>query len=183
MPVNIHGKDYVTVAERVQAAHDDGSLQSIVAEVLSYTEAGIMVKATATFKDGRIFTGHAEQSSQDKGIAGQSPLEVAETSAVGRALGFAGYGSSAAIASADEVQGAKPARTAPPPAPAAPGRSRRELDREWSQLVDKADALGIPIKHRDMPAELTLDKAAAWVAKLRGMVNDAETQQPALVGK
>jgi hypothetical protein len=53
-------------------------------------------------------------------VEGQAPLEVAETSAVGRALGFAGFGSTDDIASADEMQATTrpapkpPARRAPP---------------------------------------------------------------------
>jgi hypothetical protein len=104
MPVQIHGKNYVTVAERVQAAHEAG-VQSIVTDLVIGDGARYIVKATVTLGDGRTFTGYAEQTPGDAGIAGQSPLEVAETSAVGRALGFAGFGSTEAIATADEVQG------------------------------------------------------------------------------
>lgn len=114
MPVNIKGKQYVTVAERIVAAHDAG-VESIITEMLHYADSGIVFRATVRLKDGRTFTAHAEQSSSDAGIAGQSPLEVAETSAVGRALGFAGFGSADSIASADEVRNAPGARVPPPP--------------------------------------------------------------------
>jgi hypothetical protein len=56
------------------------------------------------------FTGHARSSKAERSIEGQSPLEVAETSAVGRALGFAGFGIAEGIASADEVKAATAAR-------------------------------------------------------------------------
>lgn len=100
--IKIHGKEYVTVAERVAAAHGQG-LQSVATELLHYGEQ-IVVKATVTLSDGRIFAGHAEERRGSEGIAGESPLEVAETSAVGRALGFAGFGlATGSVASAEEV--------------------------------------------------------------------------------
>jgi hypothetical protein len=100
--VKIHGREYVTVAERVAAAHGQG-LQSVTSELLHYGEQ-IVVKATVTLADGRTFTGHAEERRGSEGIAGESPLEVAETSAVGRALGYAGFGlATGSVASADEV--------------------------------------------------------------------------------
>lgn len=103
MPVKIHGNEYVTVAERVQAAHaaHSGAL-SITTEVVSDDADGVVVKATVTIQ-GVPFTGHARSSKSAKSIEGDSPLEVAETSAVGRALGFAGFGIAEGIATADEV--------------------------------------------------------------------------------
>jgi len=108
MPVQIHGKTYVTVAERVQAAHA-ADVASITTELLGAGDGErYIVRAHVALKDGREFTGHAEEIRGSAGIAGKSPLEVAETSAVGRALGFAGFGSMESIASAGEVQRATP---------------------------------------------------------------------------
>ena len=104
MPVTIHGKEYVTVAERVAAAHASGQLQAIDSVIISEDGKRYIIRAQVTLQDGRKFSGYAEESRGSRGIAGQSPLEVAETSAVGRALGFAGFGSTESIASADEVQ-------------------------------------------------------------------------------
>lgn len=116
MPVNIHGKQYVTVAERVAALHEehrsDGSTISIATGIHSEDESQVTFWATVTVPTG-TFWGHARSSKTDRSIEGQSPLEVAETSAVGRALGFAGYGVDESIASADEVNGAqRPNQTA-----------------------------------------------------------------------
>jgi hypothetical protein len=97
MSVNIHGKEYITVAERLEMAKSD--LLSVNTEVL-YQEP-VVIKATITTKKG-TFTG-ISAANPSKMIEKASPYEVAETSAVGRALGFAGYGSTESIASADEI--------------------------------------------------------------------------------
>jgi hypothetical protein len=99
--VNIHGKEYMTVARRVELAHEAKVLESVETEVLSHEP--IVVKAKVTIK-GKVFTGiSAVNPETAKMIERQSPYEVAETSAVGRALGFAGYGVIESIASADEM--------------------------------------------------------------------------------
>ena len=99
--VSIHGKDYVTVAGRVQMAHEaNEKVLSITTELVQ--NEPVLVKATVTTPKG-VFTGYsASYGDPKKPIEKQSPFEVAETSAVGRALGFAGYGVIEAIASAEE---------------------------------------------------------------------------------
>ena len=101
--VNIHGKQYVTVAKRLQDAHKDEKLQGVKTEVLQF-EPIVVIKATISIS-GIEYTGI---SSVDTGKpAGPTertnPYEVAETSAVGRALAFAGYETELGIASAEEV--------------------------------------------------------------------------------
>jgi len=99
MTIEIHGKQYVTVAERLVMAHEDG-LVSVHTEVLSNTP--VVIKATISTKTG-VFTG-ISAANPNKAIEKASPYEVAETSAVGRALGFAGYGATDGIATADEIK-------------------------------------------------------------------------------
>src|SRR5258706_9696841 len=100
MSIQIHGKQYVTVDERVKAAHEACKKISISTEVLPLADK-IVVKATVTTEKG-TFTG-ISAANETKLIEKQSPYEVAETSAVGRALGFAGYGVIGGIATADEM--------------------------------------------------------------------------------
>lgn len=98
--INIRGKEYVTVATRVEAFH--GTYKEgigIVTEVLNHTP--VVIKATVKTPKG-IFTG-ISAANPAKTIEKMSPYEVAETSAVGRALGFAGIGITDSIASADEL--------------------------------------------------------------------------------
>jgi len=103
--INIKGKEYVPVVERVKEAHAQDKGVSILTEVISDTEDRVAVKATVTFK-GFVFTGHSS-ASKTEGMMKDVALEVAETSAVGRALGFANIGLLDGIASADEMRKVK----------------------------------------------------------------------------
>lgn len=98
--VKIHGNDYVTVPGRLSMAHEECKQISITTELLPVTDK-VVIKATVITPKG-TFTG-ISAANPDKAIEKQSPYEVAETSAVGRALGFAGYGAADSIASADEI--------------------------------------------------------------------------------
>lgn len=83
--VSIHGKQYVTVAGRVQMAHDALKKLSITTEILAHPTLSV-IKATVVTDKG-TFTG-ISAANPTKMIEKQSPFEVAETSAVGRALGL-----------------------------------------------------------------------------------------------
>jgi len=107
--VKIHGKDYMTVARRLELAHESKEIEGVVTEVLSHDP--VVVKATVTIK-GRTYTGiSAVNLESPRLIERDNPYEVAETSAVGRALGFAGYGLLESVASADEMVRAVSAKT------------------------------------------------------------------------
>jgi hypothetical protein len=101
MSIQIHGKEYVTVHERVAKAHEElkGRDFSITSEVLSNDP--VVIKATVTIGEN-VYTG-ISAANPAKTIEKQSPYEVAETSAVGRALGFAGFGIANGIATQDEI--------------------------------------------------------------------------------
>lgn len=109
--INIKGKEYVPVVERVKEFHKiypDGKIKT---EIVSNDENRVVVKATVFLEkqDGSVtehFTGHS-QAEWDKGMMGGVALEVAETSAIGRALGFANIGLLDGIASADEMRRVK----------------------------------------------------------------------------
>lgn len=102
--INIKGKEYVPVVERVKEAHLQDPGVSITTEA-TVGDTRVIVKATVTLK-GKMFTGYS-QAEWGKGIMGGVALEVAETSAVGRALGFANIGLIDGIASADEMRKVK----------------------------------------------------------------------------
>lgn len=100
--INIKGKEYVQVVERVKEAHVQDKDVSITTEIITDTPEMVSVKATVIFKS-KIFTGHS-QASRITGMMKDVALEVAETSAIGRALGFANIGLLDGIASADEMK-------------------------------------------------------------------------------
>ena len=105
MPVNIHGKEYRTVAERIVLLHEklDGDC-SVTTEIVSIDDDKVIMKSTITHGE-LIWTGHALEVFGSSMINKTSALENAETSSLGRALAFAGLGGEE-IASADEVANA-----------------------------------------------------------------------------
>lgn len=103
--INIKGKEYVPVVERIKEAHKQDADVSITTEIIGDGAERVAIKATVIFK-GKTFTGHS-QAEYGKGMMGAVALEVAETSAIGRALGFANIGLLDGIASADEIRKVK----------------------------------------------------------------------------
>lgn len=102
--INIKGKEYTPVNERVLEALKTEKKLSITTEIIQHTP-NVVIRATITTERG-TFTG-TSWANPTKAIEKASPYEVAETSAVGRALGFAGYGIISSIASSDEIIKAK----------------------------------------------------------------------------
>ena len=80
----------------------DTNKYSIHTELIKL-EAGIVVVKAILDTERGTYTGHAMEEIGSSQINKTSALENCETSAVGRALGFAGYGSVESIASGDEV--------------------------------------------------------------------------------
>ena len=109
--VNIHGKEYVTVAARLEAAHEKhGGQLSINTEILNQSDESVTMKTTVIhhLEDGtvRTFTGHASEvkASNPREVNFGKFLENCETSATGRALAAMGFGIDGAFASADELK-------------------------------------------------------------------------------
>ena len=104
--VSIHGKNYRTVALRVnefRSAYQDWGIHT---EVVSVNDQSVVMKAWITDPDGRVRgVGHAEEWRAASKINSTSALENCETSALGRALAAIGLAGTE-YASADEVAGA-----------------------------------------------------------------------------
>jgi hypothetical protein len=104
--VNIRGKEYLTVAYRVKQFRVDHPDWQIHTEIIDMDDDRVVVRAEICDSAGvTVASGHAEEKRSASQINQTSALENCESSAVGRALAFAGYGGSE-IASADEVQNA-----------------------------------------------------------------------------
>jgi hypothetical protein len=104
--VNIHGRDYQTVAYRVGKFREKHPAHTLKTEVLERTEECVVMKATIADDAGRIIaTGHSEEYRKASQINRTSALENAETSAIGRALAAFGIGGTE-FATADEVANA-----------------------------------------------------------------------------
>ena len=106
--INIHGKQYVEVKERIKYFRENFKDWSLTSEVIDLTEDRCVIKATISNEKGRVIaTGIAYESKGSSYINKTSFIENCETSAWGRALANIGIGLDVAIASADEVLNAK----------------------------------------------------------------------------
>lgn len=103
--INIKGKEYVLVADRITFFNENYPDGSIETELLSQPEAEHIVIKAIVRPDAseRKFVGHSQAKIGDGYINKTAALENAETSAVGRALAMMGIGVIESIASADEI--------------------------------------------------------------------------------
>ena len=104
---DIKGKEYAEVNQRIKAFRMVYPQGTIVTDMIS-NENGICVfKARVSDNEGHILgVGHAYEKEDSTFINKTSYIENCETSAVGRALGMAGFGIDVSVASAEEVANA-----------------------------------------------------------------------------
>ena len=108
---NISGKEYAEVNQRIKAfrmVFPDGIIET---QLISAENGLCVFRATVGFykPDGSIQvlgTGTAYEKEGSSNVNKTSYIENCETSAVGRALGMAGFGIDVSVASAEEVQNA-----------------------------------------------------------------------------
>ena len=104
--INIHGKEYATVAHRIAIFRRNlGAKAKIETEVISIDKDTVVCKATISLSGNVLATGLAEEKRTASRINQTSALENCESSAVGRALAFCGI-TNDQIASAEEVSAA-----------------------------------------------------------------------------
>lgn len=104
--VNIRGKDYQTVALRVQLFREKHPSYSIVTSIVERDSECVVMLASIGDEAGRVIaTGYSEEFRKSSQINRTSALENAETSAIGRALANFGIGGTE-FASANEVENA-----------------------------------------------------------------------------
>ncbi len=104
--VTIKGRQYVDCAERVRLAHAAGGGFSVLgSQLFQMGDTGRwFVQVTIAIGDLRyVGTSEVKLTAKPGSADGDSPVECAETSAVARALGFAGVGLIDSIASANEI--------------------------------------------------------------------------------
>lgn len=102
--VDIHGKEYKTVAKRVDEFRKEHKQEiGIQTNLVSIDERTVVIKAEIINKEGFVIaTGYAEENRQSSNINKTSALENCETSAIGRALANFGL-AGGEYASIDEV--------------------------------------------------------------------------------
>ena len=112
--INIHGKQYVEVKERVKYFREHFKDWALTSEILELTDTRCVIKSTVlNDKDRVIATGIAYEILGSSHINKTSFVENCETSSNGRALANLGIMIETSIASADEVQYAKAQETKP----------------------------------------------------------------------
>ena len=106
--LNIHGKDYTMVAQRIEAFRKHvGAAFSIHSEILQNDSKTVLIKASIVDQDGRVVaTGLAEEFRDASKLNKTSAIENCETSAWGRALACLGL-HGGKMASVEEIAIAK----------------------------------------------------------------------------
>jgi hypothetical protein len=105
--INIKGKEYVEVNERLRYFRQNYKNYSLESEVIEKTDTSIMIRAIIKDANDRIIaTGLAEEVKGSTFINKTSYVENCETSAWGRALGNLGIGIETSVASYEEVANA-----------------------------------------------------------------------------
>ena len=132
--INIHGREYQTVAFRVQQFREANPGYSLTTAIMARDAECVVTQATIADDSGRILaTGHAEERRAASQINKTSALENAETSAIGRALAALGFGGTE-FATANEVANAihqqdNPTTGGDPP------QKRQQLDGPYPSLT------------------------------------------------
>jgi predicted O-linked N-acetylglucosamine transferase (SPINDLY family) len=170
--ISVKGKPYVTVAERVRLVHEQERVFEVLDSTFQDVVGRVLCKVTILV-DGKRYTGSAEAklfNAAPKSADETNPFECAETSALGRALAFAGLGTVDGIASFDEI---------------ARGMSRDEVQATaeamaTEQQITNIGKLANTLK-RDMPdtSTLTFDAAAQLLRNLAAECRSTKQPQKA----
>ena len=107
---DIKGKEYAEVNQRIKAFRMVFPTGTISTEMLSNDNGVCIFKARVGYSENGEFhtlgTGTAYEKENSSFINKTSYIENCETSAIGRALGMAGFGIDTSVASAEEVANA-----------------------------------------------------------------------------
>lgn len=183
------GKHYLQVADRIvwfREEYPEGTIETTLVE-LDRAQAFCMFRARVTTGKGGVAEATGTETAKDFG----DYIEKSETKAVGRALGYLGFGTASAgfeegqrvvdaprdVRSAPaRSQAARPAppAAAPPPLPASVPQYRAE---EYDELVDKAWAMAedqCPLadikdyfnKHRHRMTKAQMDETRVAIEKI-----------------
>lgn len=105
---DIKGKDYAEVNQRIKAfrmVYPEGKIEN---ELISCQDGVCVFKSIVATNEGNILgIGHAYEKENSSLINKTSYIENCETSAVGRALGMAGFGIDTSVRSAEEMKNAE----------------------------------------------------------------------------
>lgn len=143
--VNIRGREYKTVALRVQEFREQHPDWLLNTEIVNMDDTVVVMRATISDREMVLATGHSEEYRTASQINKTSALENAETSAIGRALAALGYGGSE-FASANEVANAIHQQEN-----SQPQVSRKVLAR-FEQIVENEESVALAVFHNTRQA-------------------------------
>ena len=149
--INIKGKEYVEVNERLKYFRENYKDYALTTEVLQCTDEHCVMKASIFNSEGVVIaTGHAHEKQSSNFINKVSFVEVCETSAWGRALGNFGIGIDSSVASADEVKNAISQENNPKGMSAKKSTSKKKLTTAQFDAMMKAinDKQGLLVEER-----------------------------------
>lgn len=110
--MKLRSKDYAPVNERIKAFRKVYPTGKITTKIEERNEEGITMEAIVCDEKGEVIaTGWASEKKSETGINSYKLIENAETSAIGRALGIAGFGVDSSIASAEDMEKADENKT------------------------------------------------------------------------
>lgn len=161
---NFNLSDYTNVADRLKMSADTWT-SIIVSEPKMLTDVLGFVSVTVLLKDGRSATGiaHFRLDRQGKSAQVTHPLEDAETSALGRALGKFGFGTDRHFPSREEME--QVAQEQPSPAQ----HDRQELTGVLRDLRQQLTAIGgkvVPLTSSQVQ-QMPLDELTSLVDTTR----------------
>ena len=105
--INIKGKSYVTVNERLKYFRESFKGYALITELVDVNDRSALIRAVVKNEKGEtVATGTSFERADNKKsmVNATSHVENCETSAWGRALGNFGIGIDTSVASADEIQ-------------------------------------------------------------------------------
>jgi hypothetical protein len=155
--INIKGKEYVEVNERLKYFRENHPEHSLITEIIQCTEEHCVIKATILHGGVEVATGHAHEVRSASFINKTSFVEVCETSAWGRALANFGIGIDASVASAHEVANAI-AQTELPKKKATSNKKKLTSSQFDAMMKAIRDGEGLVVKQRMDNYSMTEDQ-------------------------
>ena len=151
--VNIKGKEYVEVNERLKHFRSNYNGWCLTSDVVELTDDRCVIKATIFDDNGNIrATGHAYEKEGSSFINKTSFVENCETSAWGRALANLGIGLDTSVASYEEVANAVKQQSTPAAKP------KLDEDKFNNMLkaieAGKGDAVKAKMPNYDIPEHM-----------------------------
>lgn len=175
LPMDIKGKDYIPVNERIKAFRFIYPKGLIKTEIIGLADGICTMKAEAYDDEGHLLaTGHAQEKETSSFINKTSYIENCETSAVGRALGNAGIGLDYGFASYEEVANAKKQQESDGDVKISK-QQWESLNRFYSkdEIKEMYKELGIT-NGKDIPMDYAVKKIEEYWAKSKAETPDKE---------